>query len=230
MPEEKGIGSKILGLFVESEGQESPTAPPNPPSGPGASKSAADEIAELARQAGTAPTAAGKPGAPPAAPAPAGPPLKLSPAAPAAAPGAALDFAAIFKDAGMDPAELDRVAKAEDLLQKLPASIGQAEKRTIVEASLKAFGFEIEKISAAAQNQKRALDAYVKVNETATAKAIADAEAQIKAFNEKIASLRAEIEKRTAQLSQIASQAQARKADVQKVVDFFQGPTPPPAG
>lgn len=223
MPEEKGIGSKILGLFVESEGQGDPSAPPNPPPGSGASKSAADEIAELARQTGVAP-AAGKPGAPP--PPPPGPPLKLSPTSPTAA--GPLDFGAIFKDAGMDPAELDRVAKAEDLLQKLPASIGQAEKRAIVEASLKAFGFEIEKIAAAAHNQKRALDAYVKVNETATAKAITDAEAQIKAFNEKIAALRAEIEKRTAQLSQIASQAQARKADVQKVLDFFQAPAPPP--
>src|SRR5688572_19451575 len=183
MPEEKGIGSKILGLFVESEGQGDPSAQPNPP--PGASKSAADEIAELARQAGAAP-AAGKPGAPP--PPPPGPALKLSPTSPAAT--GPLDFGAIFKDAGMDPAELDRVAKAEDLLQKLPATIGQAEKRAIVEASLKAFGFEIEKIAAAANNQKRALDTYVKVNETATAKAITDAEAQIKSFNEKIAALR----------------------------------------
>jgi hypothetical protein len=220
MPEEKGIGSKILGLFVESGGQEEPSGPPSS----GASRSAADEIAELARQT----SAAVPPGRPGAAPAPPpGPPLKLSPSVPAAA--GPLDFGSIFRDAGMDPAELDRVAKAEDLLQKLPSSIGQAEKRAIVEASLKAFGFEIEKIASAAHNQKRALDAYVKVNETATAKAITDAEAQIKAFNEKIAALREEIEKRTAQLAQLASQAQARKADVQKVIDFFQGPTPPPA-
>jgi chromosome segregation ATPase len=137
------------------------------------------------------------------------------------------DFGEIFREAGMDPSELDRVTKAEDLLRQLPSTIGYAEKRAIVEASLKAFGFEIEKIVGAAQNQRRALDAYVKVNETATAKAITDAEAQIKAFDQKIASLRAEIEKRTAALASLARQAQARKAEVDKVLEFFQGPSSP---
>lgn len=223
MPEDKGIGSKILGLFVEKEDDAKSQDRELSRFGLG---TAADEVAELARASGAPP----QPGAAPpaaAAPAPAGPPLKLTPATPA--PGGAVDFGAIFRDAGMDPAELDRVGKAEDLLGKLPASIGQAEKRVIVEASLKAFGFEIEKIVGAAQNQKRALDAYVKVNEAATAKATQEAEAKIKSLNEQIAQLRADMEKRGAGLQLLTAQAQGRKAQVQKVLDFFSAPEPQPA-
>ena len=220
MPEDKGIGSKILGLFVESENEAKPKESAElsrfglktPP------KSAAEEVAELARAA--------SPVAPVAPPEPPPSPLKLTPAS-APAPGAAVDFSAIFKEAGMDPAELDRVSKAEDLLSKLPATIGQAEKRAIVEASLKAFGFEIEKIVTAAQNQKRALDAYVKVNETAASRANQEAEAKIKSLNEQIAQLRADVDKRGAGLTQLTARAQDRKAQVQKVLDFFSLPETP---
>lgn len=153
--------------------------------------------------------------------------MKLD-AAPAA--GSSTDFDAIFRGAGMDGAELDRVKKAEDLLKALPESTPTAIKRQIVEASLKAFGFEVEKIIAAAQNQKRAVDAYVKVNESSTAKAIQDAEAQVATFNEKIATLRSDIEKRTHNLTTLSNAAADRKAQVQKVLEFFQAPTPPAAG
>jgi hypothetical protein len=210
---EKGIGSKFIGLFVESDGQSAPQ-----PSGkPGQPKSAADLVAELAQQSG-----APKPNA-----AAHLPEVKLIPSAPPATPGAPIDFDAVFKGAGMDPSELDRVKKAEDLLRSLPDATPLAVKKQIVEASLKAFGFEIEKILGAAANQKRALDAYVKVNEQHTTKAIQDAETQIRSFTEKIALLRAEIEKRTQTLTQVTNAATGRKAEVQKVIEFFQPPANP---
>lgn len=222
MAEQKGLGSKLIGLFVETEGNSEGEAPSG-------DKSAADLIAEIAGQTvppgqAVPPGLAAKrpsPGAPakPAEPLPPG--LKLDKVAPPTS--GTIDFETIFKEAGMDAAELDRVKKAEDLLKSLPESTPLAVKKQIVEASLKAFGFEIEKIVLAAQNQKRALDAYVKVNESATAKAIQDAEAQIRSLNEKIAALRADIEKRTGGLSSVTAAAQTRKADVQKVLDFFQG-------
>jgi hypothetical protein len=211
MAEKKSVFSKALGIFVET-GSPEPEAESETPEGEG---SAADEIAAIARGAGVAPRGA---------PAPAGPPmpnLSLDKAQAATAP---TDFDAIFRGAGMDASELDRVKKAEDLLKSLPAETPQAVKKQIVEASLKAFGFEIDKIIAAAQNQRRALDAYVKVNETATAKAITDAQAQIASFNEKIAALRTDIEKRTASLTQLSAAAQSRKGEVQKVLEFFQAP------
>jgi hypothetical protein len=210
MTEKKSVGSKILGIFVESgEGDGAPAAHEK-------GKTPADIVAELAGQTG----AAQRPDAAPSN-------LRLD-KLPSTG-GAPADFDVIFREAGMDSAELDRVKKAEELLRSLPEATPQPVKKQIVEASLKAFGFEVDRIVAAAQNQKRALDAYVKVNETATAKGIQDAEAQIRSFTEKITGLRAEIEKRTAGLSSLSLSAQKRKGEVQKVIDFFQAPATPGA-
>jgi Holliday junction resolvasome RuvABC endonuclease subunit len=209
---EKGIGSKILGIFVEK-----PDAPEadeaSPPADAG--KSPADLIAELAQASAAAP------GAP--APAPAGLESTLAGdlASASAAGGAPMDFDAIFKDAGMDAADLDRVKKAEDLLKSLPEATPVEVKRQIVEASLKAFGFDIAKIISASQVQQKALDTYVRINESGTAKAIEQAQQEIAALNEKIAALRTDIGKRTAILSTVTGAAQARKQQVQKVLDFF---------
>ena len=218
MSGEHGIGKKIIGTFfnTEPEGEEAPQAPASP------SRSAADLVAEIA-----AATAA--PGAPPVVDA-------IAPAAPLSTPAQAsdpakpvpslppIDFDKIFREAGMDVTDLDRVKKAEDLLKSLPAETPPAVQKQIVEASLKAFGFDVQKIVAAAQNQRRALDTYVKVTDASTAKAVEDAEAQIHTLTEKIASLHADIEKRTAGKVALAAQAQDRKAQVQRIIDFFAMP------
>jgi phage I-like protein len=201
---EKGFGSKLKGLFFESD--EKPADE---------NKSPADLVAELAAQSGARPAAA---------PPPEPPPPNLNTQKMATAAGAPTDFDAIFKDAGMDAAELDRVKKAEELLKGLPESTPQEVKRQIVEASLKAFGFELEKIVAAANNQKRALDTYVRVNEQVTAKAITEAEGQIKGLHEKIAALKLDIEKRTRHLASLSEAATNRKTQVQKVIEFFERP------
>lgn len=207
---EKGFGSKLKGLFFESDEGAKPEG----------EKSAADLVAELAQQSGAKPA--------PEAPQP--PPSNLNTQKMAAGPvGAPQDFDAIFKDAGMDVAELDRVKKAEDLLKGLPEATPQDVKRQIVEASLKAFGFELEKIVAAANNQKRALDTYVRVNEQVTAKAITEAEAKIKGLHDQIAALKADIEKRTKHLSALSESATNRKTQVQKVIEFFERPGAPVA-
>jgi hypothetical protein len=205
---EKGLGSKFFGLFVEKENGET-------------QKSAADEIAELAKQSGAAPTTP-PPAAAPAAHAapPPGPALKM----PASA---STDFDTVFKEAGMDAGELDRVKKAEELLKGLPDATPQDVKRQIVEAALKAFGFDTATIVSASNNQKRALDTYVRINEQATAKATQDAEAQVKSLHEKIAGLKSDIEKRQASLKTLSEAANTRKAQVQKVLEFFERPVAP---
>ena len=86
---EKGLGSKFIGLFVESDGQPEEAAPHAPASARGGPKSAADLVAELApaewRQARRA--AAHRE-----------PPNELvMKAAPVAAAGAPIDFDAVFK-------------------------------------------------------------------------------------------------------------------------------------
>lgn len=217
---EKGLGSKFLGLFVERADDAEKAA-----TDADAGKSPADLVAELAAQSNPA-GAAKAPGAPPTA-APIAPPMPNLKTEKMATSGAPADFDVIFKDAGMDAAELDRVKKAEELLKGLPEETPQAVKRQIVEASLKAFGFELDKIVIAANNQKRALDTYVRVNEQVTAKALTDAEAQIKALHDKVAGLKADIEKRTGQLKALTEAATARKTQVQKVLEFFERPVAP---
>ncbi len=210
---EKGIGSKLLGIFVETS-EKSEANPPS--SSDPEAKSPAEIVAELAQ------ATASSGGSAPAGGAPAAGALEQAIAG-AAEP---TDFDAIFKDAGMDAAELDRVKKAEELLKALPEETPLQVKRQIVEASLKAFGFEVAKILGAAQTQQKALDTYVRVNEGGTAKAIEQAQAQIASLNNQIASLRADIEKRTAALASVAGAAKARKQQVQRVLDFFGASAP----
>jgi hypothetical protein len=194
---DKGFGSKIFGLFVESEGERE-KQPQKVPSRE--AKSPADEVADLAAAS-----------------------LQAVPRPPSTP----TDFDTIFREAGMDTAELDRVGKAEQLLRELPGEAPHAVKRQIVEAALRTFGFEIQKIVLAATNQQRAIDAYVKVNETATAHALQETEAQVKALTDKIAELRQDSERRSASLMAVSAAARARKQELQKVLDFFQSPPGP---
>jgi hypothetical protein len=206
---DKGIGSRILGIFVETPDKpDSPEALEPEQSG----RSPADLVAELAQASAAAP---GGPGPGPGAPA------RQAAALESAIAAAPTDFDTIFKDSGMDADELDRVRKAEELLKSLPEATPIEVKRQIVEASLKAFGFDTARILAAAQTQQKALDAYVRVNESATAKSTELAQQEIASLNEKIASLRTDIEKRTATLKGVAGAASARKLQLQKVLDFF---------
>ncbi|MFT3706461.1 MAG: hypothetical protein QM817_02220 [Archangium sp.] len=226
MPEEKGLGSKLLGLFVETKSGETPAEGSEAVESADGEKSAADIVAELAGQS------APRKGAPPAphtmgsVAAPARPAVSVSAIPPAGsnvAP-ANVDFDAVFKGAGMDVAELDRVKKAEELLKGLPEATPVEVKRQIVEASLKAFGFDIAKIIAAAQNQLKALDTYVRVNETQTAKSITDAQTQIAQLEDKVISLRADITKKTETLASVGAAAENRKGQVHRVLEFFQAP------
>jgi hypothetical protein len=211
MPEEKSLGSKLLGLFVEKEeGDASEEAPP------AEGKSAADMVAELAR--GTARAEAAAPPPPPRVPIPSGP---VTPAQ--------VDFDAVFQNAGMNVDELERVRKAEELLRSLPESTPKDVKRQIVEASLKAFGFETAKIIGAANNQLKALETYVRLNGQQTAKAISEHEKTIHELDEKIISLKADITKKTELLAAVTKAAEQRTAQVKQVLDFFVAAPPPAA-
>lgn len=210
MPEEKGLGSKLLGLFVERE-------PGTPAEGSEAveskEKSPADLVAELAGQSTPKRVA----------PAPAPERSALPPASGPVTP-ANVDFDAVFKQAGIDSGDLDRVRKAEELLKGLPEATPLDVKRQIVEASLKAFGFDVAKIIGAANTQLKALDTYARLQEQQTAKSITDAQAKIQQLEEQIIGLRADITKRTEALASTAAAAENRKAQVQQVLSFFNAP------
>lgn len=229
MAEQKGLGSKFLGLFVEKEGGASGDAEADSPD---AAPSAADLVAELAGQ-GTHPKPsapkAGAAGAPPAAAAPAQPAVPAYQPKPGEAPlkPAEIDFDPVFKKAGIDPGELDNIKKALELLKGLPADAPVAMKRTIVETTLRTMGFPVEKLVQGANNQLRALGNHAKEHESATQQAIEMAQQNIRQLDEKIIELKVAIDKRTQSLTQVKMAVEARKAEVQKVLEFFQSP---PAG
>jgi hypothetical protein len=225
MPEDKSLGSKLLGLFVDvGDGTPSQGTPPVESK----EKSAAELVAELASQSDPRK-------APATSPAPRSPSTTATqgpiPGASGPVTPATVDFDAVFRNAGMDPSELDRVRKAEELLKGLPESTPKDVKRQIVEASLKAFGFDVQKIGLAAQAQLKAVDTWVRVTEQQTAKGLADAQAQIAQLEDKVISLRADITKRGEQQAAMAAAADQRRSQVGKVLEFFQ-PAPPasPAG
>lgn len=252
----ESIGSKILGTFFERKEAPKSDEEAAKDALAGGDKSPADLMAELVKAsdpnaAVAAPAPAARPAPSPAAAA-AGPKvthfpaigsgsaMPSAPAAPAEAGGvvpaaageapqvapADVNFEAVFRDFGMDVAELDRVKKAEELLKNLPPETPMSLQKTIVETSLRAFGIEIAKIVAASQNQKKAIDTYVKVNDAAGQKAVQEAEAQIKSLTDKIAALKADIEKRNLGQAGLVAAAQIRKAQVQKILDFFEPPKP----
>jgi hypothetical protein len=204
MPEDKSLGSKLLGLFVDTGNAAPEDEPPAEKEG---EKSAAEVVAELAGQ--TMPQRPGPSGG--QLPSPAGP---VAPAS--------VDFDAVFRNAGVDPTELDRVRKAEELLKSLPEATPKDVKRQIVEAALKAFGFEVPRIAQAASSQLKALDTWERLLEQQTAKAIAEAQGQIAQLEDKVISLRADITKRTEQRASMAAAADGRRAEVGKVLEFFQ--------
>lgn len=214
MPDEKSLGSKLIGLFVEPKEAGEPAE--------GATKadedkSPAELVEELARSSAPKPSTGPAPAPPPAVST--APAVATKPSS-AVAP-AKVDFDLVFKNAGVDPTELDRVRKAEDLLKSLPEATPIEVRRQIVEASLKAFGVELSRIAGAAQLQLKALETYVKINEQQTAKAIADMKASIAQLEEKVITLKADITTKSEGLSAISAAAEARKAQVHRVLEFF---------
>ncbi len=139
---------------------------------------------------------------------------------------AVIDFDPVFKESGIDAGELDNVKKAMELLKGLPADAPVAMKRTIVETTLRTMGFPVEKLVQGANNQLRALNNHVKKQESASQQAIELAQQSIRQLDEKIIELKVAIDKRAQSLTQVKLAVEARKAEVQKVLEFFQTPTP----
>ena len=222
MPEEKGLGSKLLGLFVERK-EGTPEEGTPAVEGSDAEKTPAELVAELAGQ-----SAPKKGPPPPAAQVPAAAAHRAMPAPSGPVTAAVVDFDAVFKTTGLDASDLDRVRKAEELLKGLPEATPVDVKRQIVEASLKAFGFDVAKIVGAAQQQLKALDTWVRLNEQQTAKAVADAQTQIAQLEDKVISLKADITKRTDQLASLTAAAEGRKGQVHRVLEFFNAPAAKP--
>lgn len=133
--------------------------------------------------------------------------------------GATVHLAAVYSSAKLTAEELDRVSRAEGLLQSLPSKAKHT--REIVDATFRAFGVARERIVEAANKQLEALEEFVRFSQQQTqgvldvnAKRIAELEAEIERCRQDTSRASREGEER-------ARSANAEMVKVQRVLDFF---------
>jgi hypothetical protein len=132
-----------------------------------------------------------------------------------------VDFDAVFEAGGVDADERERIAKAKSLLESLPESTDVNVKKQIVEASLKAFGVPIEKIIEAGVAEIEALEFYIRSGAGDTEKVLQDGSARIQQYEQEIQNLRRIMEERVREQNAVVAACNAKKLDVQKVLEFF---------
>ncbi|CAN5566648.1 hypothetical protein BH10ACI1_BH10ACI1_29200 [soil metagenome] len=132
-----------------------------------------------------------------------------------------VDFEAAYEAGGVDAEERERIAKAKSLLDSLPESTDLATKKQIVEASLNAFGVPIEKIIEAGVAEIEALEYYIRSGAADTEKVLQDGTARIGQYELEIQNLRKIMEDRVKEQNTIAAACNAKKLEVQKILEFF---------
>lgn len=132
-----------------------------------------------------------------------------------------VDFDAVYETGGVDAEERERVAKAKSLLDSLPEGTDVTVKKQIVEASLNAFGVPIEKIIEAGVAEIEALEFYIRSGANDTEKVLQDGAARIQQYETEIQNLRRIMEDRVKEQTSVISACNAKKLEVQKVLEFF---------
>jgi hypothetical protein len=141
--------------------------------------------------------------------------------APPATVNGQVDFDAVFEAGGVDADERERIAKAKSLLESLPETTDINTKKQIVEASLKAFGVPIEKIIEAGVAEIEALEFYIRSGAGDTEKVLQDGSTRIQQYELEIQNLRKIMEERVKEQNSVVAACNAKKLDVQKVLEFF---------
>lgn len=191
MGEKKGFGGTVLGWFVVREGDEKKE------------ESADDLIKKYADQ--------------PAAPAP--PEVKLE-GAPRAQ-GGQVDFAAVFRAAGIADPEQERIDKARGLLANLPQETPRDVRKQIVEASLKAFGYPVEKIIETGAQEIQALEVYIQQGQQETQSLLQQSQKRLEELNNEIANVKKIMEEQVAGQYALTNSCNDQKLKVQEVLEFF---------
>jgi hypothetical protein len=194
--EKKGWGSTVLGWFIVQEDGAVP------PGGSAAGDADAAVIAAAAASSAPVPAVFEKEPPPPSG-------------------DGQVPFDDVFTAAGIDAAERERVGKAQQLLASLPAETPVGVRKQIVEASLKAFGVPIENIIEAGVAEIQALEGYIRKSASDTQQLLQDTTSRIAQFEDEVKKLRGRMEQQAQQQQAVAASCNARKLDVQKVLEFF---------
>jgi len=196
----KGIGEKLLGLFIEEDVDS--TAKP--------------EVHDDERA--SAPPAAAPAAAKTVARAPVAPPVVT--------PGTPHDknaFAAVYKRAGVPDADRERLTKVIGLVESLPSEASPEVKRAIVGASLEAFGVPIEGVVHTSNGAIAALDGYVVEGQRRTQEVRAEAEARIARLEAEIAEVRRLMGMQEDAQNELVRSTAIERARVRVALDFFDG-------
>jgi hypothetical protein len=193
MADKKGFGSTVLGWFVVREGDE-----------PKKEQSADELIAKYASDA----------------PPPPPPEVKLTGELPKVKNGN-VEFAAVFRAAGIGDEEQGRIDKAMSLLKTLPADTPKDVKKQIVEASLKAFGVPIDAIIEAGAQEIQALEVYIQAGQRDTQALLAESQQRTAELEAEIARVKKVMEEQVSAQFTLSQTCNQQKLKVQEVLEFF---------
>lgn len=201
---EKKWGQTVLGWFIVQDGEKQSGADYRPFDDATSSATTENAAADAAASATAAAPEPPKFNTPP-------PPVREG----------QVDFPAVYEAAGVDAEEQARVAKAKDLLGSLPAGTDDALKKQIVQASLKAFGVEIDKIIEAGVAEIQALESYIRAGAADTQKLIEESDERIRRFEEEIKQLRQVMQQRVEEQQLVMKTCNEKKLEVQQILEFF---------
>jgi len=140
---------------------------------------------------------------------------------PPAATDGRVDFEAVFAAAGIDHDERDRVERASSLLASLPSETPVAVRKQIVEAAMKAFGVPLDKIIETGVEEIQAMEGYIRTSAAEADQLLAESRTRIEQLEREIADVRTVMDQRTREQTAIAAACNAKKIDVQRVLEFF---------
>jgi len=194
MNDKKSIGKRIHGWFFVDEDAQSTSGDVS-----------ADEL--IAKYASETPP-------------PPPPEVKLTGEFPKAR-GGEVDFAAVFRAAGIDDEEQGRVDKARTLLGTLPAATPKDVQKQIVEASLRAFGYPTTAIIEAGAQEIQALEVYIQAGQRDTQALLQQSTERTKALEAEIASIKKVMEEAVNVQQSLTTACNNEKLRVQGVLEFF---------
>ncbi len=140
---------------------------------------------------------------------------------PPAASGGQVDFDAVFEAAGLAADQVGHVAKAQELLASLPGETPAAVKKQIVEASLTAFGVDIDKIIEGGVAEIRALEGYIRTGAADTQTLLSESAERIRKFEEEVRRIRTVMDQRVQEQQAVTKACNEKKLGIQQILEFF---------
>lgn len=132
-----------------------------------------------------------------------------------------VDFVAVLDDGALGEVDRDRITRAQNLLETLPADAPAGLKRRIVEAAFDVFDVPTSKIIEASSAAIDVIHAYVRKTHEATEREIADSEDRIRKLEASIRDEQAAIE-RAKELQRQREALAAREVEgIEPIVRFF---------